>query len=136
MHPWVDMSKPSSTVLAFASTTLAAPTAATRRYIARVSMALLLMMGHLSLGLGTLADGHLLGEHDHDPPAAQTTGGGDEGCGDPCDHCCHASAHLLAIPPAPGARIALAQAAPVSQDGRSWASRPTAPPRRPPRSSS
>ena len=129
------MSKPSSTALAFAPTTLAAPSAATRRLIARVSLALLLMMGHLSLGLGALADGHLLGAHDHHPPAAESPGGGDQGCADPCDHCCHAGAHLLALPPAAGIRLALARSAPRSQDGPSWASRPNAPPRRPPRSS-
>ena len=122
-------------VLSAAANTLAEPPAATRRLIARVCLVLLLVMGHLSLGLGALADGHLLGAHDHHPPAAESPGGGDQGCADPCDHCCHAGAHLLALPPAAGIRLALARSAPRSQDGPSWASRPTAPPRRPPRSS-
>ena len=62
--------------------------------LARVLLLLLVLAGHLGYGLSVLADG--AGGCDEAVLAIPAAGGDIHGDA-ACDHCCHASAHLLGI---------------------------------------
>jgi hypothetical protein len=114
---------------------VAVPPSPHRLSLVRMLFLALVLVGHLGFGFGVLAGDHAASGCDQ-AVLASPAAGGDIHSEAGCDHCCHASAHLLGIFTGDGAAGTPTLSAQFDTPGAlSWLSHIASPPIRPPKPS-